>query len=98
MISGKYEKVFRSKGVDEIDVLCNRVRGSSVNIQIGIGFFTRRKYIDPAVLCVKSPTAACRNVAVQKDGFVLSQNPNRINAAVCTVAQREIDDTVFSAI
>ena len=73
-------------------------RRCAVYVQIGVGFFTGRKNEDSAVLCIQSPAAACSYVAVQKNRLVLRQNADNINAAVCTVAERKINDAVFAAV
>ena len=98
MVSGKYKKIFWRIRIDEINVLGNGISSSTVNIQIGIRFLTWWKYKNTAIFCVKSPSAACSYVAVQQNGFVLCQNTDNIDSAVCTVTEGKINDTVLPTI
>ena len=84
--------------IDEINILGDSICSSTENFKSGISFFTRSQDENAAVLGVKAPKASLCNVAVQKHGFVLSQNTYNIDAAVGTVTEGEIDDAVFSTV
>ena len=98
VVARKNQKVLRIVGVDEINVLGNSISCSAVYIEACISLFTGCKNENTAVLGVKSPQTALRNIAVKEHGFVLRQNTDYVNTAVCTVAEREIDDAVFATV
>ena len=58
MVTGKNENIFRIKFVDKVDILGDRICGSTIYIQILISFLTRRKNVNTAVFGIKSPASA----------------------------------------
>lgn len=98
MITGQDQNIFRSVGVNKIDVLGNRIGSPPIYIQIGICFLTWRQYIDSTVFGIQPLASACRNVAVQQDRFILREHTDNINSTVGAVGEWKIDDTVFSAV
>ena len=98
VVAGENQKVFRVVGVDEIDILRNCICCSTVNIEACVSLLTGCKNENTTVLGVKSPQTALRNIAVEQYGLILCQNTNYVNTAVCTVAEREIDDAVFATV
>ena len=98
MVAGEDKEVFRIVAVNEVDVLGDRVCGSAEHFEAGVGLFTGSEDEDAAVLGIKAPQAALRDIAVQKYGFVLGKDAYHVHAAVGAVAQGEIDDTVFAAV
>ena len=98
VVTGKYQKVFRIILIYKINVLGNRVGCSAIYVESGVCFLTRRKYIYTAVLGIQSPASASCYITIQKNGFVLSQYSDNVHSAVSAVAEREINNAVFSAI
>ena len=98
VVTGKNQKIFRIISINEINVLGNSIRCSTVDIEACVSLLTGCKNENTTVLGVKSPQTALRNIAVKEHRLVLCQNTNYINTAVCTVAEREIDDAVFAAV
>ena len=85
MISGKNQNIFRIKFIDEIDILGNRICGSTIYIQIFVSLFTGRKNIDTTVFGIQTPTSAGCNIAVQLNGFILCKHTYYINTTIGTV-------------
>jgi len=98
VVAGENQKILRSKFIDKIDVLGDRVCSAAVNIELCVCLFTRGKDVNTAVLRIESPASANGYIAVQKHGLVLCQDANDINATIGTITQRKIDDAVFAAV
>ena len=67
MVTGQNQKIIRIIGIDKINVLRDRIRRTSVYIQVGIRFLTRRQYENTAVLRIKTPATSRCCIAVQEN-------------------------------
>ena len=97
MVTGENQYILRIMGVDKIDVLRDRICRTAVDIKCRAIFFTRREHIDTAVAGIQSPALSGSRIRVQDDRLILRQHTDNIDVRIGTVAQRKIDDSIFTA-
>ena len=98
MISGKNQEILRRIRIDKVDILGDRIGSSSVYIKSCICFLTRRKYVNSTILCIESPSSSCSSIPVEENRFILSEDTDNVNTTICTVAERKVNNTIFSTI
>ena len=79
MITGQDQNIFRSVGVNKIDVLGNRICSPPIYIQIGICFLTWRQYIDSTVFGIQSRTVDDFKMLLREGADKISINSSAIN-------------------
>ena len=98
VVTGEDKQIFRIIRIDEIDVLCDCVSGAAIDIQSCVCFLTGSQNEYAAVFGIKAPEASLCDIAVQQYGFILGQDTDNVDPTVGTVAEREIDNTVFATV
>ena len=97
MITRKDHHIVRVIPFNKGNILINRVCRTLVPIGLAPALI-RRQHMNTGVHAVKIPGLAAAYVIIQYQWLVLSQHSDCFNSRIDTVGEREIDDTVFSAI
>ena len=96
MVTGENQNVFRIVGLHVCHILKNCVCCSGIPVAVTI-FFIGGKHGNTAHIPVQIPRNTDPDMGVQTQWLILGQYAHGINARVNTVAQRKIDNTIFSS-
>ena len=97
MVTGEDQNVFGVVVLDEGDVLIDGVGRSGKPRALLILLLVRRKDKDAAVGNVEVPGLAGADVAVQLKRPILGQDTDGVDAGICAVGKRKVDDAILSA-
>lgn len=94
VVARQNNHVFGIKSVDKLDILINRVGGSLVPLA-RFRAHERRKDVNAARDPVQIPRLSVSYVLVKFKGLILRKHTDRIDAGVCTIRQRKVDNSVL---
>ena len=95
MISGKNQNVVRIVLLHIVHILENGICSSCIPLTVRT-LFVWRQYRHSSFIFIQIPRDSNSNMCVQTQWLILCQYTDRINTRINTIAQREIDDTIFS--
>ena len=96
MVARKDQHIVRVVGIDEFQVLEDRVGSAAVPVASADALI-RSQQGNAAHVAVQIPRNSDTDVRVQTQRLILRQNTHGVNTGVDAVAEREVDNTVLSA-
>ena len=96
VVAGEDDHVFRTVGLDDVDVLVDRVRRALVPLRLRDAL-ARRQDVEALVSLRPQEVPAALQVADQRMRLVLGGDANAADAGVQRVGQREVDDARLAA-
>ena len=96
MIAGQDQHIIRVVHLHVRQVLENGVGRTGIPVGVLLGLIGRENG-NAAHISVQIPWNTNSDMGIQTKGLILCQNAYRINSRVDTVAERKVDDAIFSA-
>ena len=96
MIAGEDDHVFRAIGLDDVEVLVDRVGRAFIPLGFG-NALARRQYVEALIALGPQEVPAALEMADQRMRLVLRRHADPANAGIERVRQREIDDPRLAA-